>query len=623
VPGLRRDTRRTLLREGAIALGFLALAIVSTWPWAADALSKAHTGSDGAYYTWCFFWVNKRVFSFENPWWTSDLYAPTGAHLGYTPLLVFPALLAAPLVAAAGAVLAYNLSVLGWLAASGYLTYRLALTLPLSRASAVAAGVVYAACPIVVFRTYLLNILTIAVVLPAALLAARRLTRTRRRRDAALLGCVVGLAILTDQTAAIFVVLALLAYSALLVARRPEWRRRQAVPLAAVAAGVGALVGLPQILASLHAASLAGYETPRSIRAISSTYFSADLAQFVLPSPVSRVFRGTYSAAADTLDHLPLGGADGVKALGWGVIALAVVGVASSLRLAVVRWSAVGALVCAVLALGATLRAFGRTFVPLPLHLSGVRVSGLMPDTWLLIVPGLGEIRVPERFMVAGMLFLALLAGFGTRALSRVRPPVGAVAATCLVALVVVEGTSPLRGGIPREQPRLTEPIRADRSADIVVDVPVGFVSSATAFVGQLLPVTYAMVRATQHDHPISSGYIARIDKNRITRLASRPFYNNLLRLQGNNLAPPPVELPVDAGRSRRDARLIDVGWVVQWPEAGPAIAPFLRRCGFVPVVRVPAPWTPGGAGHVTLWKAPWNRSAEHSVNVRRPAEQG
>jgi hypothetical protein len=211
-----------------------------------------------------------------------------------------------------------------------------------------------------------------------------------------------------------------------------------------------------------------------------------------------------------------------------------------------------------------------------------------MPYTWLLNVPVLQDLRVPERILVVALLPLALLAARGAQALWR-RSALLAIPVAGLVALTAIEGAVPLTGFLSVHDSRFTDPIRRDRSDSIVVDVPVGMASGAF-LVGAVAGIWYAQIRAVDHHHPILNGFNARVDVARTSALANRPFPNALIRLQDGTLVQPTERLPVVAAAVRRDARAMGVGWVVIWPGAGGRIEPFLRRLGFTAVVRGSVP---------------------------------
>src|SRR5262249_38189177 len=66
---------------------------------------------------------------------------------------------------------------------------------------------------------------------------------------------------------------------------------------------------------------------------------------------------------------------------------------------------------CALLALGTSLWIGRHQYLPLALSWNGVRVSGLMPYTWFVRIPGLASFREADRLAILGLLPAALLAG--------------------------------------------------------------------------------------------------------------------------------------------------------------------------------------------------------------------
>ena len=541
-------------REAGILGLYLVLAVIATWPWAADLWSQA-VGGDAAVYEWSFYWSASSAVGLNNPWFSPDVYAPEGSYLANHSLMLLPALLELPLYGALGPVRAYNVSVLIWLALAGYAGYRLAVVLVRHRAAAVAAGALYAMGPTIVFRTVQPGMVLLAVLLPFALLAARNLARRRTTGAAVVLGLVLAAVFLTDVLISAYVLIAMAGYAAVTAVRSPAWRTRRALMLTGVVLLAAALPSLGQIVMSVNAERADSYQTPARFAAASASLYGADAAQFVLPSVFSRHGQDVYLEAGDAFPGL-LKRVNGPVSIGLATILLAGLGLAASWRSPPTRLLALAALSCLVLTLGPVVRVLGSEWRPLPVTYEGTEMSALMPYTWLVRTPFIRNVRVPDRFGVVAMLPLAMLAGLGADALLRRRRWWGPGAVAALVTLGVVEGRTPLKGELPIEDEAITAPIKADPNPDsLVVDVPVGW-ASGTGVTGQVLPAARAMLRGSEHRHPIASGYVARFSPERVKRLLAHPFYLELLRLQGrgrDRYATPPPN--ARRSRSRRPPR--------------------------------------------------------------------
>jgi hypothetical protein len=221
--------------------------------------------------------------------------------------------------------------------------------------------------------------------------------------------------------------------------------------------------------------------------------------------------------------------------------------------------------------------------VPAHINRYGYKLSALLPYTWLVQAPGFADLRVAARFVILGTLPAALLAGFGLQALGKMKAFGWAPMAVALTFCALDLG-SPMAFRGPITQSKLYAPIKADHSSSIVVDVPLLWLTG-TRYLGT--PTNYAaMLRATQHRHPIAYGVVGRADVELLQSLATNRFYTDLLVLQGQaSLAAVPVPTSTDPHLGRIDARQLHIGWVVVQPTASRAVLSYLRETGFRLVV--------------------------------------
>ena len=569
--------RRAIADWAAAIAGFTLLSIVLTWPWAKH-LWHGSVGGDAAQFVWDAWWVRDRVAGLDNPWWTNAIYAPEGTHLTAHPLEALLMVLVSPLTAAAGPMVTYGLLVIVTLAMAGVLACRLALAMGLGPVGSWTVGILWTSSPIVVHRTVsgLYMMLLLAALLPLALLLARRLLHSLSLRNAILVGAFLGACLLTDLQVTAYLVLATAGVLAYGVASRPEWRTRLALERVAIAAAVLAALGSPLLVMIASAEIEADYRTPLADRVSSATVYNADVAQLVLPSPVSRFFDDEYRGAAESLGNLSRASIDSAVTLGWATTILALIGVVATRRVSRTRWLAGAVVACAVLALGPNPKAFGHTYTPLAIDI-GEKVSLLAPGTWILGVPVVNDLRIPARYMQLGALPLALLAGLGARTLVARRHVVGAAAVTALCALAVAEGAVVLRAAGPDDE--LAKLIRDDSRPGIVVDVPISW-RSGIDLIGASDVSPRAMVEQTTHAKPIADGYIARLDPAMLSRLLARPLYRALLLRQRDGDIPSGLDLPRDEDVIA-DARRLAAHWIVVWPEADPGVRAYLVRVGY------------------------------------------
>jgi hypothetical protein len=553
----------------AVLAGFIAAGIAVSWPRASYLAGRLPATRDAGSYVWGFWWVARQVEHLGNPWFTRYIDAPAGAQLGLHALMPLPGAAMMPVTIVFGPSASYNLLCIVLPGLMCYAMYRVArLWLP-SQAGAIAAGAFFGLSSMLTWRSwYHLNLAAGALFLPLALEAAVRLTRRPGWRRAVVLGLVVGGALLTDQEMAILVLV--LTCAALLpwLLRRPAVAKlRSAALAAALAVGVGS----PQIIAVIHQSRSGGAAIPP--RVLGMSYLGNDV---IFP----RMFELSPRVTAFGLSGLrafTYGGrtGDGIPTYGLVLSVLVLLGLLAGWRRRSAWLLALLWLGCAVLALGPVLRIGTHIFVPDAETLNGVRVSGVMPYTWFVRVPGLSGFREPARILMLGMVPAGLLAGAAVNWLRYHAAPVIVV----VLALGVLEAGwsgNPGIGSMPTALPAVDRPIAADHSASLVVDVPYGLRGGTGAYGGEFDPE--AQVLATADSHPRAVGFLSRVPPPTVAATKKQPFFTRLVATQQGQQS-----TPAQLAAARLDARHLGIGWVLVWRWGGPEQPSirYLRETGF------------------------------------------
>jgi hypothetical protein len=452
-----------------------------------------------------------------------------------------------------------------------------------SQIGAIAAGAFFGLSTMMTWNAwYLIQLALGGIFLALALEAAVRLGRRPGGRQAAILGVVLGAALLTDQESAILA--GTLAAAALLpwLARRPaDGGDRAGVKLrsVALAAVVTAAVASPQLIAMLHQA-LAGHASVSQV-ALAGDYrdSGASLPQMFAPSP--RVAFFGLKSVARLYYHA---GPNNLTFTAYGVVltALALFGLAVCWRRRHVRLLALLWLASTWLALGTGILIGGHRYVPLAQAWHGIRVSVIMPYTWMVRISLLSSFREANRMTELGLVAAALLAAVAVNWLRYHAIPVLCV----VLALGVLEAgsvdvsASP-QVTIPTALPALDGPIAADHSRSVVVDVPFG-VRSAVPLPNEGAAFNpEAEVQATADGHPRTVAYISRLPKSTLAAVKRHPFYADLLKAQeGSGILPAGQADPASLKAARLDARRINVGWAIVWSPSR-AILDYLQAVGF------------------------------------------
>ena len=552
-PGLRWLWGRSWVAEAAVLGGFLAAGVLVTWPRATYLAGTLPADNDQGQYVWNMWWIAHVLTHPGNPWFTSYLAAPVGIPLGLDTLTPLLGLVMAPVTLLFGPSASYNLLAIVIPGLAGYAMYRLArLWLPgragpLARAGALAAGAFYGLSGMVTFQAWVhLHTAAGCVFLPLAVEAAVRLRRDATVRRGAILGVVVGAAMLVDQQ---FAVLALILAGLVLL----PWLARQhgAVQLRAVAASAvtATVISAPQLIAIVQEAA-DGSMTPKSD---DYTLFAAQLPSLFAPSPrlASYGLAGlAHGYRAHTTD-------EGLATFGVVLTVLAVFGLVVSWRRGSARLLGVLWLGCAVLALGPTLDLAGHQFVPLAINSQGRPMSLLMPYTWLIHVPGMTLFREAERLALVGLVGAALLAGAAVDWLGRhARPAI--IAVVVLGALEAGWPGLPHQPTMPTALPRVDRPIAADHSGSIVVDVPLGILGTPKSWGVRNSPL--ALVLATADGHPRAMSYGPLAVPTTVAAMQRHAFYAGLVAVrEGVRITPAQI------AAARADLRTLHIGWVLVW----------------------------------------------------------
>jgi hypothetical protein len=550
--------RRSLPRwvpEVIVLAALLAGGVAATWPRATYLSGKLPLDSDQSQYVWNFWWVARQVTHLGNPWFTNYLAAPVGVRLGYDTLTPLLGVVMTPVTLLFGPAASYNFVAIVTPGLAAYALYRVArLWLP-SRSGAIAAGAFYGYSSMLTSQVWLhLHTAVGCIFLPLTLEAAIRL---RRRPDAArgiVLGVVVGCAFLVDQELAVLaIVVAVLALLPWLIRQRDS----RAFLASAVAAVSAVVISSPQIYAVVKAS---GKEGPATGLYGSYVRYTARLPDLFAPSPhlASYGLTGLASIYDAHMSVIRSASHANEMAATFGVVltVTALLGLVAAWRRRGTGRLALLWLGSIVLALGPTLIVSGRSYAPLATTWHGIRVSLLMPFTWMIRFPVLSSFREADRLALIGLVGAALLAGAGVDWLRwNSRPLIIAVA----VLGALEAGWSGIQGDrtVPATLPALDGPIAADHSGSVVVDVP--FEIAGPVKYGDNIP-PYALNLATEDGHPRAMSYSSGVPQRTIAGIKAHAFYSGLVDAEeGTTIS------PAHLVAARQDLRTLHIGWVLVW----------------------------------------------------------
>jgi len=575
---LRSIVRHPITVQLVVLFGFIAAGIAATWPHVTYLAGKLPYTRDAGSYVWGFWWMAHSVLHLTDPWLTSDIAAPAGTQLGLHALMPLAGVVMLPVTAAFGPSASYTLLSILLPGLMSYAMYRVArLWLP-SQTGAIAAGAFFGLSGMLSYQTWVhINLAAGAVFLPLTLETAVRLRRKPSPGRAAVLGVVLGAAMLVDQQSAVLasiIAIAALLPWMLIWRIRVGWLR---ILLAGLAVAVALIVAAPQLVAIAHAA--AAGSPPVSLSAPAYVQ-GVRLPDLFLPSPRVTSFGMNIRQAQNT------------STFGAIPTLLALVGLALARRhrnawLLGLLW-----LGSAALALGSDIITTSGTYTPAAEMFGGVRVSSLLPFTWFVRIPGLSGFREPSRIAEIGLVAVALLAGYTVNWL---RYHARGLLVPVLAVGLLEAGLATPAGAktMPTSYPALDRPIAADHSGSIVLDVPFGL-RGGTGVVG--LPfVAQAQVLATADGHPLSDALLSRVPTSTSNAIEVEPFYHDLISAQTGHYQFSPAQLQFAA----ENAAHMHIGWVLLWV-TNKHLRAFLVGTGFRYSYRADGAsvWRPVGPGN-------------------------
>jgi hypothetical protein len=398
---------------------------------------------------WRFWWLDHTLTQGKSLLFTEDVYFPNGYYLGVDPQPPWSILPYVPLIRLAGPLVAYNLALLGTLVIGGFGTYLLVESITNNRLAGIVATPVYILSPIITLRLGgHLNVLLGMQWLPYIMFFARRgLITTDKSRwlASAIAGMLYGLAAISCWY---FIFVGFLPIISIFIIaylqKLKGWPQSAAVLLL-----VTMLTTAPFVILTVKARSLTFGDTT-GFNLADSDQYAMGINWLFLPNQLNPLWQ-TWLA-----DHVVLRGESSAVSLGYGSIILAVIGLVLNQDNA--KWGYVVLVLAAItLAMGLTLHWNGR-HVELPLtkslrniydatifhitkDITHKRVIPLPGLILVKIVPFYRMMRAWSRFMIAGMLGMAILVGYGAQAiLSQTRAIKGITLILLVFTIIIIEG---------------------------------------------------------------------------------------------------------------------------------------------------------------------------------------
>lgn len=390
------------LRSSGVALLFVALTVMMTWPQSAKLATHVHDTDDPLLSIWRVSWIAHILPAQPVALFDANIFHPERRTLAYSDSVLLQGAAGAPLIwAGVSQVATYNLLLLLSIALSGWAMWRYAFHLTGHHAGAILAGIVFAFVPYRFDHYHHLE-LQATVFLPLTLLYFDRLADSRSTRDAWLMAATFTAQVYSCIYYSMFLLTAMAPLAAYRLWRETPDGRRKLVRAAAPALAVALAVVVPYLLVYAMNRQTLGERVDGDVR-----LYSASVANY-LATPVENLLHGGWSAA--------LGAPE--RRLFPGVLAMALAAAGlmrARRRLDLVAIGAIGF----VISLGLN--------------------SPLYEPLRAIVFPYRG-LRAPARASILVFLAIAALVAFGwTRITRRLSPRSAAAAALACALLLLLE----------------------------------------------------------------------------------------------------------------------------------------------------------------------------------------
>ena len=456
-----------ILRSGAVALLFVALTAVMTWPQASNLSTKVYDSDDPLLSIWRISWIAHILPMAPADLLNGNIFHPEKRTLAYSDSTLLEGLAGAPLIwSGVSRVTTYNVLLLLSIALSGWAMWRYAFYLTGHSGGAILAGIVFAFVPYRFDHFHHLE-LQATIFLPLTLLYFERTFDSGSRRDAWLLVASSVAQVYSCIYYSIFLATALVPIAAVRVWRMPADARARVIRATIPAAIVAAIVVAPYGYAYALNRETLGERADTDVQ-----LYSATPANYLATTPAN-VIHGGWSARFGTVERFLF---PGVLALALAALGLYALDRRRATLLAM-------AAIAFVISLG-----LNSPFYEL-LRVVAVPYRGL---------------RAPARASILVFLALAALGAYGWARVMRGRSKsVTAIATIVMAAALLLEFRTTLETWLTiPERPAEVYRWLATQPRSVVVEVPIARADQLHSISDGLY-----MFNSTWHWQPIVNGY--------------------------------------------------------------------------------------------------------------------
>jgi hypothetical protein len=494
-------------RGVALSLAYLGITLVMTYPLVFHITSFVIADEeDGAMSVWNLWWMKFALANLHhNPLDCKYLFFPYGVNLIYHSIPKLLCLLSVPFQYLLGLTATYNLVVIFTFVGSGMAAYWLIYYLLKQRLPAFLGGAIFAFCPYRWGQMAHINLLpTMLIPVYVLLLFKGRDALAEGVRRAWLYFVLAGLSLAAIAYDTEYYAVFLMLFSVVFAAFHFPYRhvharvRNWLMMVLGIAAGLALAAVLYAPLLIMARQELATNGNYVNISVFSSAPYGADLLSFLVPQSTSEYLKPlvrTFSSAESTY-------------IGWTVLALSCIGIASFWRRRETWMWAVTAIIFASCALGPYL------------VIRGNKITMLTPYYLLSKVPLLNAVRTPSRFVVITMLALSVLAAYGFSAICgyiRRKKWPGLIVlflAIYVFLLLGIEYKAPAKM-TSTAVPAVYDEIASSGTGGAVISLPLGWETGMNSAGRER---TFVELYQPAHGRPLVGGMVARAPLEKVYR---------------------------------------------------------------------------------------------------------
>jgi hypothetical protein len=501
-----------------ILLLYTILSVLFTYP-VVFSINKIPGGGDVFWFLWDFWSFKKAVLNLSNPYYTTDIFHPTGVSLAFSDVSPFNAIISIPLQHLFGLTATYNIIWIFTFILSGFGTFLLVKYLTNNTKAAFLSGLIFMFCPYHFAHSLGHMNLTATEWIPFYVLFLIKMTRENKKSNAFYAAFFLVLTAMTSNYYLIYMFSLTLLYIIYywLIDKNLINKNFIKYFLIMITSFVVGFSPFLYIILKEMLLSKSNYMYQGGFEA-----YSADLMAFFTPTIFHPILNDLVSPINS---HFTAGGCEGTVFAGFTVLFLSIIAILK-IKTKEIKFWALSAITFFILCLGPILHVVGAT----NFSLGGYFFHIPLPYRIFMHIPVFSMARVPSRWDVLVMLSLAILAGYGLNyifCIIKSKSPAKSgkesiifIVISCLILFEFLAVPFPMSSA---EVPAIYKQLAVETDDYAILEVP----GSAAA--------NY-MYFQTIHEKKLVNGYVSRTPDYALEFTSHTPLISDLISLSDTSI---------------------------------------------------------------------------------------